>query len=234
MANRQILLIEDDAELALAVTKKLSNVGFDVTTAQTAEEGLKAVQVRQPDLVLLDLNLPDMDGIDVCQQLRRDSSVPIIMLTGRGEETDRVVGLEVGADDYVTKPFSLRELVARVRAVLRRFSGAESAAQARPRVLRGAGVELDIDAHQVRVDGKEVTLTPTEFKLLRVLMQNAGRVMSHDELLAAAWDYDQYDTHLVEVHVANLRAKIEDDPKNPKRIQTVRAFGYRFVAEQEE
>jgi len=204
MANRQILLIEDDAELALAVTKKLSNVGFDVTTAQTAEEGLKAVQVRQPDLVLLDLNLPDMDGIDVCQQLRRDSSVPIIMLTGRGEETDRVVGLEVGA------------------------------AQARPRVLRGAGVELDIDAHQVRVDGKEVTLTPTEFKLLRVLMQNAGRVMSHDELLAAAWDYDQYDTHLVEVHVANLRAKIEDDPKNPKRIQTVRAFGYRFVAEQEE
>ncbi len=233
MPSRRILIIEDDEELALAINKKLSNIGFEVSTAKTGAEAIRAIEVRQPDLVLLDLTLPDMDGADICREVRKDSELPIIMITGRSDETDRVVGLEIGADDYLTKPFSLNEMVARIRAVLRRLSPERIAPESETQMLSGAGVEINLEAHEVRVEGKLVLLTPTEYRLLRVLMQNTGRVMSHDELLAAAWDYDQYDTHLVEVHVANLRAKIEKDPKNPQRIQTVRAFGYRFVAAKE-
>jgi two-component system, OmpR family, response regulator RegX3 len=232
MANRRVLLVEDDEELGLAVSKKLTNVGFEVSAAGSGGEALRAIEVRQPDIVLLDLSLPDVDGTDVCREVRRTSDIPIIMLTGRGDETDRIVGLELGADDYITKPFSLNELVARVRAVLRRLSPERAGARPTRRVLSGSGIELDTESHVVRVDGTTAALTPTEYRLLRVLMQNVGRVMSHDELLSAAWDYDQYDTHLVEVHMANLRAKVERDPKNPQRIQTVRAFGYRFVGEQ--
>ena len=243
MPKRKLLIIEDDYSLAEAIGTKFSNIGFDVVYAVEGRQGVELVESEQPDVVLLDLMLPDVDGIDVCRHLRQSSSVPIIMVTARTEEAERVAGLELGADDYITKPFSLNELVARTRSVLRRTYGqlagtglglgpsapeAMAPEEAPSAVLSAAGIEMDVASHRVTVGGQEVMLTPTEFRLLRVLLENAGTVVDHQQLLATGWQTEIDDTHLVEVHIANLRAKIEDDPANPRRIQTIRGFGYRL------
>ncbi|MGD9497249.1 MAG: response regulator [Armatimonadota bacterium] len=227
-----ILIVDDDEMLRDAVQRKLEGEQFRTITAATGQEALAAIDSPDspsPDLVLLDIMLPDLEGTSVCQQIRQKSSVPIIMLTARNEEADRILGLELGADDYITKPFSPREMVARVKAVLRRVGPGATLTQ--KRVLEGAGIRLDLDSREVTVDGAPVELTPTQMRLLQVLMEQPGRVFSTDELLDTVWDYRQYDSHLVETHISNLRNKIEVDPKNPQRIVTVRSFGYKFVAD---
>lgn len=226
------MIVDDDEMLRDAVQRKLEGEQFRTVTAATGQQALAAMSGSEgptPDLVLLDIMLPDLEGTSVCQQIRQKSSVPIIMLTARNEEADRILGLELGADDYVTKPFSPRELVARVKAVLRRVGPAATLGE--KRVLEGAGVVMDLDAREVTVNGKPVELTPTQMRLLQVLMEQPGRVFSTDELLDTVWEYRQYDPHLVETHISNLRNRIEDDPKNPQRIITVRSFGYKFAAE---
>ncbi len=227
-----ILIVDDDEMLRDAVQRKLEGEQFKTITVETghgALDVLNSSDTPTPDLVLLDIMLPDIEGTSVCQQIRQKSSVPIIMLTARTEEADRILGLELGADDYITKPFSPRELVARVKAVLRRVG--PGATLAEKRQLEGAGVALDLDSREVTVNGEAVDLTPTQMRLLQVLMEQPGRVFSTDELLDSVWDYRQYDPHLVETHISNLRNKIEDDPKNPQRIVTVRSFGYKFLAD---
>ena len=232
MRGSTVLIVDDDQMLRDAVQRKLEGEQFKTITAATGGEALELLNrsdAPTPDLVLLDIMLPDIEGTSVCQQIRQKSSVPIIMLTARNEEADRILGLELGADDYITKPFSPREMVARVKAVLRRVGPGATLAQ--KRVLEGAGVVLDLDSREVTVNDESVDLTPTQMRLLQVLMEQPGRVFSTDELLESVWDYRQYDPHLVETHISNLRNRIEEDPKNPQRIITVRSFGYKFVAE---
>ena len=232
MRGSTILIVDDDDMLRDALQRKLEGEQFRAITAATGQEALEAFASPnglKPDLVLLDVMLPDIEGTSVCQQIRQHSSVPIIMLTARSEEADRILGLELGADDYITKPFSPREMVARVKAVLRRVG--PDALHGQERVLSGAGVTLNLDTREVTINDKPVELTPTQMKILQVLMQQPGRVFSTDELLDAVWDYRQYDPHLVETHISNLRNRIEDDPKNPERIITVRSFGYKFAAD---
>ena len=239
----KVLLIEDDLDLAEAIVTKFANSGFEALHTPEGRKGAELVETADPDVVLLDLNLPDVDGTEVFRYIRQRSSIPVIMVSGRTDEAERVAGLEIGADDYVSKPFSLNELVARVRAVLRRArateapaglglrtpTAAEVAAEpAEPQVLSAADLEIDVAAHRVQVEGHEVKLTPTEFRFLRTLLENAGQVISHEQLLQAGWGGEKKDTHLVEVHIANLRAKVESDSNNPQRIQTVRGFGYRL------
>ncbi len=239
MQMYKVLLIEDDLDLAEAIVTKFANSGFEVLHTPEGQKGAELVETADPDVVLLDLNLPDVDGTEVFRYIRQRSSIPVIMVTGRTDEAERVAGLEIGADDYVTKPFSLNELVARVRAVLRRAQVTEAPAglgprtptaaePAEPQVLSAADLEMDVAAHRVQVEGHEVKLTPTEFRFLRTLLENAGQVISHERLLQAGWGGEKKDTHLVEVHIANLRAKVESDSNNPQRIQTVRGFGYRL------
>ena len=229
MSSRKILIIEDDELLVGAIQKKLQMSGFEALVAINGTIGRQLIETEKPDLLILDLVLPDEDGTDICRDIRTQSRLPIIMLTGRVEETDRIVGLELGADDYVTKPFSLSELVARTKAVLRRSDPRQEA----PRedevyVLEGLGLTVNLRSHEITVDDNPIALTPTEYKLLVAFMRNQGQVLSAQELLEAVWDYGEYDTHLVEVHIANLRSKVERDPKKPERIQTLRSFGYRF------
>ena len=222
----KVLIIDDDRTLSEAVARALENAGFQAVIAGTATEGWRRIEVDKPDLVILDLNLPDIDGIELCRDIRRSTDIPIIMLTARADETDRVVGLEVGADDYVTKPFSLKELIARVRAVLRRVR--DQPVQPRE-VLRVGEIELDLVGHAVTVDGQPVELTRTEFLLLQTLMQNTGRVVGREELARAVWGTDIPDRHLLEVHLSNLRKKIEKNPRRPKHLITVRGIGYKMV-----
>lgn len=232
MRGATILIVDDDDMLLEAVRRKLDGEDFRTITASTGQEALDALNRSSgpiPDLMILDLRLPDIEGTTVCQQVRQRSSLPIIMLTAKSDEADRILGLELGADDYITKPFSPRELVARVKAVLRRVG--PSAEMPDNKLLRGAGVALDLEAREVTVNEQSVELTPTQMRLLQVLMEQPGRVFSTDELLDLVWDYEQYDPHLVETHISNLRNRIEDDPKDPRRIITVRSFGYKFVVE---
>ncbi len=247
MEQRKILIIEDDTELADVIARKLENAGFAILSTTDGLEGIRLVDSEELDLILLDLALPDVDGIDVLRHLRQRTALPIVIISGRTEEAERVVGLELGADDYMAKPFGLNELLARVRVVLRRAEGAmvdtdlsgilsaatveqqESALPtAEAEVLSAMDIEMNIPARRVWVGGEEVPLTRTEFLILQTLLENQGKVISHEMLLQAAWGAETDDTHLVEVHMANLRAKIEDDPRGPQRIQTVRGFGYRL------
>lgn len=235
MMGKKILIIDDDALLAQAVQSKFESNGFRVEVVGTGTEGFQSISGAVPDLVILDLGLPDIDGTEVCREIRRTSHLPVIMLTGRTDETDRVVGLEIGADDYVTKPFSVSELLARAKAVLRRtattpaFSLAPPPPELAETRLSASGIEVDLQAHDVIVDGTPVALTPIEYKLLCVLMENRGKVLSPTELLTQAWGDDQDDPHLVEVHIRNLRQKVEENPRRPQRIVTVRSFGYKYV-----
>lgn len=226
----KILVVEDEPALAKLISYNLVQAGYAVVTAGTGYEGLAAAKREQPDLVLLDVMLPDIDGFDVCRELRRESRVPIVFLTARGEEIDRVLGLELGADDYVTKPFSPRELVARVRAHLRRVAEALAAGSAQPAdsVIRIDGLLVDLAAVEARLDGKELTLTPIEFRLLEHLVRNRGRALTREQLLNAVWGEDYYgDERVVDVHISHLRERIDNDADRRPYIETVRGVGYR-------
>jgi DNA-binding response OmpR family regulator len=221
-----ILLVEDEATVRETVAAGLQAEGYTVLTAGDGMTGLRLAREETPDLIVLDLMLPEMDGLSVCRILRRESDVPIIMLTARGTEMDKIVGLETGADDYVVKPFSLGELMARVRANLRRLEGGSRQARTR---LTSADLVLDLIARRAYREGLEIRLTHKEFDLLAELMRNKGAVLSRDLLLTQVWGYDYVgDSHTVDVHVRWLREKIEVDASQPRRITTVRGVGYRF------
>jgi DNA-binding response OmpR family regulator len=225
----RLLMIEDDAGLASLVGEYLTALGFRVTTAGTAGAGLALLRDGGFDALVLDVMLPDADGFDVCRRVRAQSDLPILMLTARGEETDRIVGLELGADDYLPKPFNPRELAARLRAILRRRAGG-----GRAQSLRFGRLEIDRDARSLCVDGQEKTLTSYQFDLLWTLAQNAGRVMSRDALMdkVRGTELEAFDRSL-DVHISRIRAAIEDDPKHPRRIITVRGAGYVFARRQD-
>ncbi|MBU4525625.1 MAG: response regulator transcription factor [Desulfomicrobium sp.] len=223
MAQQRILIIDDDPDIVKTVSANLELDGFSVISAGCGNDGLTAVQKHAPDLVLLDLNLPDIDGIKVCQILRRDNDVPVIMLSARDTVTDKLLGLECGADDYLVKPFNALELSARIRTVLRRVT--------RSKPVNGRGsVVLDYRTHQVTVLGREVGLTRTEFSLLELFVSHAGETLSRDFIQAQNWGESQLYTHsrAVDVHVQRLRKKIELSPQAPRFILTVPGVGYRF------
>jgi DNA-binding response OmpR family regulator len=224
--GQTILVVDDEARIVKLVRDYLERAGFDVLAAHDGETALVVARRARPDLIVLDLMLPGVDGLDVCRRLRQESGVPIIMLTARAEESDRIVGLELGADDYVSKPFSPGELVARVRATLRRTTGEIGPTT----VIRAAAVELDTSALTATIAGLPVDLTPTEFQLLATLVRRPGRIFSREQLLEAVHGvaFDGYDRS-VDSHIKNLRRKMEPDPRQPRYIQTVYGVGYRFV-----
>ncbi len=223
----KILIVEDEASFSEALEFLLGKEGFSVVTADNGAEALRKFDQGGIDLVLLDLMIPEVSGTEVCRQIRAKSRVPIIMLTAKDSEVDKVVGLEIGADDYVTKPYSSRELVARIRAVLRRNHGED--VEATPGVLVVGEVRMDIDRHQVSVSGALVSLPLKEFELLEFLMRNAGRVLTRMQLIDRVWGSDYVgDTKTLDVHIKRLRAKIEPDAANPTLIQTVRGLGYKM------
>lgn len=221
----RVLIIEDEDTYRDTLAYMLRREGFDVAEAPDGAAGLAAFERAGADIVLLDLMMPGMPGTEVCRQLRLTSTVPIIMVTARDSEIDTVVGLELGADDYVTKPFSHRELVARIRAVLRR--GAE--VDLLPDVLEAGGVRMDIERHEITVRGEPVKLALKEFELLEVLLRNNGRVLTRGQLIDRVWGPDYVgDTKTLDVHIKRLRAKVERDPGDPELLLTVRGLGYRF------
>jgi two-component system, OmpR family, response regulator RegX3 len=223
-----VLVVEDEESFIEALTVGLRREGFEVVVARDGLDAIALFDRHKPDLVLLDVMLPKMSGIDVCRQIRTRSKVPIIMVTAKGAEIDTVVGLEVGADDYVTKPYRLRELVARMRAVLRRSPGDDGDVESMG-VLDVGDVRLDPERHEVWVRGEQAALPLKEFDLLHMLLANAGRVMPRDLLIDRVWGHDYVgDTKTLDVHVKRLRAKIEHDPANPSRIVTIRGLGYKY------
>lgn len=227
--NNKILVVEDDRNLSDTLKYNLRKEGYDVVTAVDGAEALEIARKEKPDLIVLDVMLPKMSGFEVCRILRKDMTVPIIMLTAKSEETDKIVGLEIGADDYMTKPFSMRELLARVRAMLRRARMAEVQPGAEKTLLKVGEVEVDIAHHRASICGKTLELTPKEFDLLAFLAKNRGLVFSRDKLLEKVWGYDYGgDSRTVDVHIRWLRQKIEADPGNPGRLITVRGTGYKL------
>jgi two-component system, OmpR family, response regulator RegX3 len=232
MTRKRVLVIEDERPIAEPLADALRREGFDVQVAETAAAGLAAFSERPPDLVLLDVMLPDGDGREVLREIRQRSRTPVLMVSARGEEMDRVLGLELGADDYVTKPFSAAELVARMRAVLRR-SAAEPAEESSG-LLRSGDVAMNLETRAVTRDDAPVDLTVKEFELLRVLLENAGRLVKRDTLVAEVWDPNWFgSTKTLDVHVSSLRKKLGDDPAAPRYIHTVRGVGFRFSAADE-
>jgi two-component system response regulator RegX3 len=224
----RVLVVEDEESFSDALSYMLRREGFEAVVAATGPEALEEFDRAGADIVLLDLMLPGLSGTEVCRALRARSGVPIIMLTAKDSEIDKVVGLELGADDYVTKPYSARELVARIRAVLRRQGEAEPAAEA---VLQAGPVRMDVERHVVAVDGRPVALPLKEFDLLELLLRNTGRVLTRMQLIDRVWGSDYVgDTKTLDVHVKRLRAKIEPDPANPTHLLTVRGLGYKLEA----
>jgi two-component system response regulator RegX3 len=222
----RVLVVEDEPSFSDTLSYMLRREGYEVEIAETGPDALTAFDRNGADLVLLDLMLPGLSGTEVCRELRNRSKVPIIMVTARDSEVDKVVGLELGADDYVTKPFSSRELVARVRAVLRRGSEADELVTG---TVDAGPVRMDVDRHVVSVDGRPVNLPLKEFDLLELLLRNAGRVLTRGQLIDRVWGSDYVgDTKTLDVHVKRLRSKIEPDPANPKYLVTVRGLGYKF------
>lgn len=223
----KILIVEDETSFSEALTFLLGKEGFIVDAAATGSEALAKFETGNYDLILLDLMIPEVSGIEVCRAIRAKSQVPIIMLTAKDTEIDKVVGLELGADDYVTKPYSKSELVARIRAVLRRGGNGQSESEAG--VLTVANIKMDIDRHQVSVSGQPISLPLKEFELLEFLMRNPGRVLTRNQLIDRVWGSDYVgDTKTLDVHIKRLRAKVEKDPANPTLIQTVRGLGYKI------
>jgi two-component system, OmpR family, response regulator RegX3 len=228
MTRRRILLVEDEDSIAEPLAAALEREGFTAVVAQTATEGLDAFKTRSPDLILLDVMLPDGDGRELLRQIRSVSRLPVIMLTARGEEMDRVIGLELGADDYVAKPFSAAELIARIRAVLRRTA---APAPAERSDLEIGDVKLSLDTREVTKAGQPLQLTVKEFELLRMLMEEAGRVVRRTDLMDEVWDPNWYgSTKTLDVHVSSLRKKLGDDPAEPRYIKTARGVGFRFAS----
>jgi len=230
VANPTVLLVEDEPSFVEALQIGLSREGFNVVVARDGEEALTVFAAQAPDLILLDVMLPKMSGIDVCREIRKTSQVPIIMVTAKSEEIDTVVGLEVGADDYVTKPYRIRELVARMRAALRRTTDATGEIEVvSTSVVEVDSVVIDPDQHIVSVDSVELNMPLKEFELLYLLAVNAGRVLTRETLIDRVWGSDYVgDTKTLDVHIKRIRAKIEKDPANPKRIITIRGLGYKF------
>ncbi len=226
---RRIVAIDDEPNLIAALRYSLEREGFEVLTAARGDRGLELATTSHPDLVILDVMLPGVDGLEICRLLRKRSPVPILMLTAKVEELDKLVGLELGADDYMTKPFSMRELLARVRAMIRRTELSSGAAQPEPAVISVGALEIDPRRQSVRRNGVELRLKPKEMQLLLFLARNPGQAFSRDQLLNDVWGYDfAGGTRTVDVHVRWLREKIEEDPSNPSHIQTIRGTGYRF------
>ena len=224
----RILVVEDEESYSDPLSYLLRREGYEVAVAETGPSALAQFDKNGADLVLLDLMLPGLSGVDVCRQLRQRSSVPVIMLTAKDSEIDKVVGLEIGADDYVTKPYSSRELLARIKAVLRRLSEPEDLV---PPTLESGPVRMDVERHPVTVSGVATSLPLKEFELLEMLLRNAGRVLTRMQLIDRVWGSDYVgDTKTLDVHVKRLRAKIEPDPANPRHIVTVRGLGYKFEA----
>jgi two-component system, OmpR family, response regulator RegX3 len=224
-----VFLVEDEDSFVEALTVGLKREGFRVQVAHDGAEALEMFDAVKPDLVLLDVMLPKVSGVDVCREMRRRSAVPIIMVTAKGSEIDTVVGLEVGADDYVTKPYRLRELVARMRAVLRRRPLEAATRTASGDVLAVGDVRLDPERHEVEIRGEQVRLPLKEFELLEILLSNAGRVLPRETLIDRVWGTDYVgDTKTLDVHIKRLRAKVEKDPSMPTRIVTIRGLGYKY------
>jgi two-component system response regulator RegX3 len=222
----KILVVEDEASFSDALSYVLGKEGFEVVVADTGDGAIASFDKFGADLVLLDLMLPGLSGTEVCKQLRSRSNVPIIMLTAKDTEVDKVVGLELGADDYVTKPYSKAELVARIRAVLRRQG---ESVETQDSILVAGPVHIDVERHQVKIDNNSVSLPLKEFELLEYLIRNTGRVLTRAQLIDRVWGSDYFgDTKTLDVHVKRLRAKIEKDPANPVYIQTIRGLGYKF------
>ena len=222
-----ILIVDDERNLVELIQEYLAREGLTTVTAYDGITALDLIRTQQPDLVVLDLMLPGLDGIEVCRQMRQFSAAYVLMLTSRAEEVDKLIGLAVGADDYMTKPFSPRELVARIKAILRR-SRNPAAVEEQPARRRFGDLLIDEAAHAVTRHGEPVTLTAREYDLLRVLASHPGRVFTRAQLLEQVWGDTYYDEHVVDVHIANLRKKLEDDPGTPVFIVTVRGAGYRF------
>lgn len=223
----KVLLIEDEDSLGEALEYQLQREGYEVDRATDGTVALEHFNASGADLVLLDLMLPGMSGEDICKEIRRTSSVPIIMLTARDGDVDKIVGLELGADDYVTKPFNTRELIARIKAVLRRAGGEKSEGT---KVLEGGGVRLDPERFEVTVRGELVHLPRKEFELLELLMENSGRVLTRETLIDQIWGPDYFgDTRTLDVHIKRLRSKFEPEPHDPQHLITIRGLGYRFI-----
>lgn len=225
--EKTILVVDDEVHIQELIKFNLSKNGFQVITADNGIDALRIVEDEKPDLILLDLMIPGIDGLEVCKKIRRNSSIesiPIIMITAKGEELDKILGLELGADDYITKPFSVRELVARVKAMLRRTSLKQEESK-----MRFGNISIDFQKHEVFRNNARVELTLKEFELLEILIKNKGKVMTRDFLLDKIWGYEYVgETRTVDVHVRHLRQKIEEDDKNPIYIQTIRGIGYKF------
>ena len=233
MPSGKVLIVEDDRTLLDVLKYNLTKEGHDVVTASDGVEALDVARNKKPDLIVLDVMLPKLDGFEVCRILRREMTVPILMLTAKASETDKVVGLELGADDYMTKPFSMREFLARIRAMLRRAEMTKlveiSAKETAPSLIKVGDLEIDFARHKVSQSGTIIDLSPKEFDLLAFLIKNREQVFSRDQLLEKVWDYDYAgDTRTVDVHVRWLRQKIEADPANPIHLLTVRGIGYKF------
>jgi len=225
----RVLVVEDEESYTDALTYLLQREGYEIAVAGNGPDALTEFDRNGADLVLLDLMLPGLSGTEVCRKLRQRSSVPVIMLTARDSEIDKVVGLEIGADDYVTKPFSSRELLARIKAVLRR--GADAETDLLPGTLEAGPVRLDVDRHVVSIRGVEVAMPLKEFELLEMLLRNTGRVLTRGQLIDRVWGADYFgDTKTLDVHVKRLRAKVEDTPSEPKHLVTVRGLGYKYEA----
>ncbi|MGH2677119.1 MAG: response regulator [Actinomycetota bacterium] len=229
-AERQrILIVEDEDSLAESIRYNLEREGFTVRVADDGAAALEAFRADPPELVILDLMLPQVSGLDVCRAIRSESTVPMIVVTAKDSEADKVTGLELGADDYVTKPFSMRELVSRVRANLRRARMVEPSSEVE-QPLRGGPVELDVDRHEARVAGKAVSFPPKEFELLETFLRRKGRLLTRHFLIDEVWGSDYFgDTKTLDVHVKRIRKKIEEDPHHPMHLQTVRGLGYKFL-----
>jgi two-component system response regulator RegX3 len=227
----KILIVEDETSFSEAISFLLGKEGFETDVAENGRVALELFKSHAYDLVLLDLMIPEVSGIDVCRAIRTTSMVPIIMLTAKDSEVDKVVGLELGADDYVTKPYSSRELVARIKAVLRRGSAESLDADSNSAIQVAGNIRMDVERHQVTVNDVLINLPLKEFELLEFLLRNEGRVLTRSQLIDRVWGGDYYgDTKTLDVHIKRLRSKIEEDPANPQLIQTIRGLGYKFEA----
>ena len=227
----KILIVEDESSFSEAISFLLGKEGFETDVAENGRTALELFKASAYDLALLDLMIPEVSGIEVCRAIRTTSMVPIIMLTAKDSEVDKVVGLELGADDYVTKPYSSRELVARIKAVLRRGTPESADADSSSAIQSAGNIRMDVERHQVTVNGTLINLPLKEFELLEFLMRNEGRVLTRGQLIDRVWGGDYYgDTKTLDVHIKRLRSKIEEDPANPQLIQTIRGLGYKFEA----
>ncbi len=230
MSDEKILLVEDDRNLLDTLAYNLRNEQYEVLSAADGERAVELAREQNPDLIVLDLMLPKLNGLEVCRILRKEMTVPILMLTARNEEVDKIIGLEVGADDYMTKPFSMRELIARIRAMLRRAGMTVVQPDSLDKTITVGSLEIDTERHRITVSGKELELPPKEYDLLVFLAVNKGFVFTREQLLERVWGYDYAgDTRTVDVHIRWLRQKIESDPSNPEKLVTVRGAGYKLA-----